>query len=93
VTADSALHEAILACARNALLAEVYEHLGRALKLSASPELWDQALAAKEVGLHEALVDAIAKGDEARAESAATSLVDSLCAALLPAAHRARAAK
>jgi DNA-binding FadR family transcriptional regulator len=93
VAADSALHETILACARNALFTEVYEHLGRALKLSANPQLWDQALVAKEIGLHEALVDAIAKGDEGRAESAATSLVDSLWSALLPEAHRARAGK
>jgi DNA-binding FadR family transcriptional regulator len=93
VAADTALHEAILVCTRNALLAEVYEHLGSALKLSVNPRLWDQALVAKEIGLHEALVDAIAKGDEERAESAATSLVNSLWAALLPAAQRARAAK
>jgi len=93
VVADSALHETILACARNALLAEVYDHLGRALKLSTSPQLWDQTLAAKQIGLHEALIDAIAKGDAVRAESAATSLVDSLQAALLPAAHKAKAAK
>jgi DNA-binding FadR family transcriptional regulator len=89
----TALHAAILACARNALLAEVYDHLGRALKLSTSPQLWDLGLAAKEIGLHEALVDAIAKGDAVRAESAATSLVESLRAALLPAAHKARAAR
>jgi DNA-binding FadR family transcriptional regulator len=93
VAADTALHAAILACARNALLAEVYDHLGRALKLSASPQLWDLGLAAREIGLHEALVDAIAKGDAVRAESAATSLVESLRAALLPAAHKARAAR
>jgi DNA-binding FadR family transcriptional regulator len=93
VAADSALHEAILACARNALLAEVYEHLGRALKLSTSPQLWDQALAAKEIGLHEALVEAIAKGDGVGAETAATALVESLRAALLPAARKARAAR
>jgi DNA-binding FadR family transcriptional regulator len=78
---------------RNALLAEVYDHLGRALKLSTSPQLWDEALAAKEIGLHEALVDAIAKGDAVRAETAATSLVDALRAALLPGARKAKAAK
>lgn len=93
VAADSALHEAILACARNALLAEVYDHLGRALKLSASPQLWDQALAKREIALHEALVDAIAKGDAARAETAAIALVDSLRVALLPAAPKSRAGR
>ena len=88
VAADSALHEAILGCAGNALLAEVYDHLGRALQLSSNPKLWDQALAVKEIGLHEALVDAIVGGDAARAEAAATALIDSLRAALLPAASR-----
>jgi len=83
-TADSALHKAIVDCARNALLAEVYEHLGGALKVSVSPDLWDQALAVEELAPHEALVDAIVEGDEARAESAATQLVDTLRASLLP---------
>jgi DNA-binding FadR family transcriptional regulator len=93
VAADSALHEAILGCADNALLAEVYEHLGRALKLSASPQLWDQALAAKEIGLHEALVEAIVEGDAVGAETAATALVETLRAALLPAVRKARKGK
>ena len=93
VAADSALHEAILGCAHNALLAEVYDHLGRALKLSASPQLWDQALAAKEIVLHEALVDAIVKGDELAAEAAATALIDSLRAALLPAPPKSKSDK
>ena len=93
VAADSALHEAILGCARNPLLAEVYEHLGRALKLSTSPELWDQALAAKEIDVHEALVEAIATGDGAGAEAAATALVESLRSALLPVARKARPAR
>jgi DNA-binding FadR family transcriptional regulator len=93
VAADSALHEAILGCAQNALLAEVYDHLGRALKLSASPQLWDQGLAAKEIGLHETLVDAIARGDALRAEAAATALVESLRAALLPAPAKSKSDK
>jgi DNA-binding FadR family transcriptional regulator len=92
IAADSALHAAILACARNALLAEVYEHLGRALKLSTSPQLWDQALAAKETGLHEVLVEAIANGDSAGAECAASALVESLRTALLPDRRKGRAA-
>jgi DNA-binding FadR family transcriptional regulator len=81
--ADSALHRAVLACTGNALLAEVYDHLGGALKLSVSPELWDRALALREINMHAALVEAIAAGDEAAAERAATRLLEALQTALL----------
>jgi DNA-binding FadR family transcriptional regulator len=76
--ADSALHSAVLACSGNALLSEVYGHLGGALKLAVSPELWDRALALREINLHAALVEAIAAGDEAAAELAASRLIDAL---------------
>jgi DNA-binding FadR family transcriptional regulator len=82
--ADAALHNAIVACAGNELLSEIYEHLGGALKLSVSPELWDQALATEEVGYHAALVDAIAAGDPAAAERAAATIVNVLKDALIP---------
>jgi DNA-binding FadR family transcriptional regulator len=84
--ADDELHRAVAACARNELLSEIYEHLGGALKLSVSPELWDQdqALAADELDYHAALIDAIADGDPAAAESAAANIVNMLKDALLP---------
>ena len=84
--ADDELHRAVVACARNELLSEIYEHLGGALKLSVSPELWDQhqALAADELDYHAALIDAIADGDPAAAENAAATIVNVLKDALLP---------
>jgi DNA-binding FadR family transcriptional regulator len=81
--ADSALHRAVLACCGNTLLAEVYDHLGGALKLTVSPELWDRALALREITLHAALVEAIAAGEEAAAERAATRLLEALRTAIL----------
>jgi DNA-binding FadR family transcriptional regulator len=94
--ADSALHRTVLACSGNALLAEVYDHLGGALKLSVSPELWDHALALREINLHAALVEAIAAGEEAAAERAATRLLEALRTAILAndgRSERARAAR
>jgi len=82
--ADAKLHRAIVACAGNELLGEIYEHLGGALKLSVSPELWDQALANEEMSHHAALVEAVIDGDPAAAESAAAEIVNVLKHALLP---------
>lgn len=81
--ADSALHTAVLACSGNALLSEVYGHLGGALKLAVNPGLWDPALALREINLHAALVEAIAAGDEAAAELAAGRLIDALQTTIL----------
>lgn len=86
--ADSALHSAVLACSGNALLSEVYGHLGGALKLAVSPQLWDRALALREINLHAALVEAIAAGDEAAAELAASRLIEALQANVLEAEPR-----
>lgn len=82
--ADDALHRAIVRCAGNALLAEIYEHLGGALKLSVTPDLWNRALAEQELDVHDALVDAIASRDVAAAQAAAARLVRELSEALLP---------
>lgn len=76
--ADTALHRSVVAAAGNEFLTEIYEHLGGALKLSVSPEYWDRALAAREIALHEALVEAIAAGDGAAAEQAALVLIEAL---------------
>jgi DNA-binding FadR family transcriptional regulator len=81
--ADAELHRSIVACAGNELLSEIYEYLGGALKLSVSPELWDQALATEEVGYHAALVEAIAAGDPVAAESAAAEIINVLKDVLL----------
>jgi DNA-binding FadR family transcriptional regulator len=81
--ADAELHRSIVACAGNDLLSEIYEYLGGALKLSVSPELWDQALATEEIGYHAALVEAIAVGDPVAAENAAAEIVNVLKDALL----------
>jgi len=81
--ADAELHRAMVACTGNNLLSEIYEHLGGALKLSISPELWDQALAAEEVDRHVALVDALEAQDEAAAETAAGELMRVLTQSLL----------
>jgi len=91
--ADAALHQAVVACTGNEFLAEIYEYLGGALKLSVSPELWDQMLADEEVRHHEALVDAIAAGNAAAAGRAAQALIEALRDALLSALapnHRRR---
>lgn len=82
--ADTELHRSIVACAGNELLSEIYEHLGGALKLSVSPELWDQALATEEIDYHAALVEAIAAGNPDAAENAAAEIVNVLKDALLP---------
>lgn len=82
--ADEALHRAVVATAGNAFLTEIYEHLGGALKLSVSPELWDQALAVEELDLHAAVVEAIADGDPDAAERATVALIDALRTAILP---------
>ena len=87
--ADLALHQAVVRCAGNALLTEVYEHLGGALKLSVRPELWDRTLAVDELPLHEQLVDAIVQGRPALAETRAAELIETLRAALLPPKARA----
>jgi DNA-binding FadR family transcriptional regulator len=81
--ADAALHRAVLTAARNEFLAEIYEFLGGALKLSVTPELWDQMLADEEVRHHAALVDAIAAGKPAAAERAALMLIETLRSTLL----------
>jgi DNA-binding FadR family transcriptional regulator len=81
--ADADLHRAVVACARNEFLAEIYEFLGGALKLSVSPELWDRMLAVEEVRHHAALVTAIAAGKPAAAERAALMLIETLRNALL----------
>ena len=81
---DDDLHRAIVASAGNELLAEIYNHLGGALKLSVSPELWDQVAAVEEVPLHEELVEAIAAHDPMRAEGAATKIIDMLKDVLIP---------
>jgi DNA-binding FadR family transcriptional regulator len=81
--ADAALHRTVLAAARNEFLAEIYEFLGGALKLSVTPELWDQMLADEEVRHHAALVDAIAAGKPAAAERAALTLIETLRRTLL----------
>jgi DNA-binding FadR family transcriptional regulator len=81
---DAAFHRAVVACARNELLAEIYEHLGGALKPSFVPDLWDQTLAAEEIDYHVALVDAIEASDPAAAEASAATLIDILKNALLP---------
>lgn len=88
--ADAALHRAVLAAARNEFLAEIYEFLGGALKLSVTPELWDRMLADEEVRHHAALVEAIAAGKPAAAERAALALVETLRNTLLPGARKAR---
>jgi len=82
--ADAALHRAVVACAGNEFLTEIYEHLGGALKLSVSPELWDQALAVDELELHAALVEAIVAGDADASERATVALIDALRNAILP---------
>jgi DNA-binding FadR family transcriptional regulator len=82
--ADDALHRTIVDCAGNELLTEIYEHLGGALKLSVSPDLWNQALAAEELPHHQALIEAIAAGDPTAAEGAALAIIRVLREALLP---------
>ncbi len=86
--ADAELHRTIVGCSRNELLAEIYEHLGGALKPSFTPDLWDQALAADEVEFHVALVDAIEAADAHAAEAAADNLIGFLKSALLPPDNR-----
>ena len=53
------------------------------MKLAVSPGLWDRALALREINLHAALVEAIAAGDEAAAELAASRLIEALQATVL----------
>ncbi len=82
--ADAELHRTVVACARNELLCEIYQHLGGALKPSFVPELWDQVLAFEEIDYHAVLIDAIAAGDPVAAEAAADALIEILKDALLP---------
>jgi len=91
--ADLELHRAVVGCTGNALLAEVYDHLGGALKLAVSPELWDRALALREINLHAALVEAIDASDSRAAERAADRLMDALQAGIFPSEERAQAAR
>lgn len=85
---DAELHRTILGCSRNELLAEIYEHLGGALKPSFTPDLWDQTLASDEFEYHVALVDAIEAADPIAAETAADNLIELLKSALLPPDNR-----
>jgi DNA-binding FadR family transcriptional regulator len=87
---DSQLHSAIVRSAGNELLAEVYQHLGGALKLSVAPELWDRALAVEELEHHEALVKAIVDKKPELAEAAASKIVEALREAVLPRASANR---
>lgn len=82
--ADDALHQRVAEGSGNGLLAEVYAHLGGALRLPVASELWDHALARQEVPLHENLVRAIIARDPAAAEAAAGELVQALKQALMP---------
>lgn len=82
--ADADLHCAVVACAGNELLTEMYLHLGGALKLSVSPELWDRAVAVEQVDHHADLVEAIAAGDPAAAERAAADLIEGLRVVIAP---------
>jgi DNA-binding FadR family transcriptional regulator len=82
--ADADLHCAVVACAGNELLTEMYLHLGGALKLSVSPELWDRAIAVEQVDHHADLVEAIAAGDPAAAERAAADLIEGLRVVIAP---------
>jgi DNA-binding FadR family transcriptional regulator len=82
--ADKDLHRTVVACARNELLSEIYEHLGGALKPSFVPDLWDQTLASEEIDYHVALVEAIAASNPPAAEAAAAALIEILRNALLP---------
>jgi DNA-binding FadR family transcriptional regulator len=91
--ADHELHRAVVSCSGNTLLAEVYDHLGGALKLAVSPELWDRALALREINLHAALVEAIEAGDPVAAERAADRLVDALQSGIFPSDELAEPAR
>lgn len=82
---DEELHQTIVAATGNQLLAEIYDHLGGALKLSVSPELWNRALAVEEVAVHEELVEAIAARAPSRAEEAATKIISVLMDVLVSA--------
>ncbi len=91
--ADAELHRAVVDCARNEFLAEIYEFLGGALKPSVSPELWDRMLAVEEVAHHAALVDAIAAGKPAAAERAARMLIETPRRPILSGSPATRRAK
>jgi DNA-binding FadR family transcriptional regulator len=91
--ADYELHRSVVGCSGNALLGEVYDHLGGALKLAVSPELWDRALALREINLHVALVDAIEAGDSGAAERAAEQLVNALQSGIASPGERAEAVR
>ena len=88
--ADAELHRTVVACTGNKFLTEIYEHLGGALKLSVSPELWNRMLADEEVHHHAALVDAIAAGNAPAAERAAEALIETLRDTLLSRKPRRR---
>lgn len=83
--ADAELHNAVVACAGNELLTEMYLYLGGALKLSVSPELWDRVHAVEQIDHHAALIEAIAAGDPAAAERAAADIIEALRAVIMPA--------
>jgi DNA-binding FadR family transcriptional regulator len=91
--ADAELHRAVVACAGNEFLAEIYEFLGGALKLAVTPELWDRMLAVEEVRHHAALVEGIAERKPAAAERAALTLIETLRNALLPGGRAPRRAR
>ncbi|RJO78303.1 FadR family transcriptional regulator [Nocardia panacis] len=73
--ADGAFHLAIVRAGGNALLTELYEHMGAALTSMVSELPWDADIAAEHDRWHGALVDAIAARDAVAARHAAVMLV------------------
>ncbi|MHA6627838.1 FadR/GntR family transcriptional regulator [Pseudonocardia sichuanensis] len=74
--ADAELHRAVVACAGNDLLTELYDSLGSARVASvATRALGREHLAAEQRHRHAALVEAIAAGDVPAAQRAAIGIV------------------
>lgn len=83
VERDVALHRAIAAASGNPMLSELYEDFSAALPAAIRTSISTEAPERDELHLHDALVAAIADGDERRAQEATTQVLDALIADVL----------
>lgn len=73
--ADGELHRAVVACAANPLLTDLYDSLGSARTEALAAAVEQQSQAAHQHRQHTMLIEAIVEGDEAGAAAAAAAIV------------------
>jgi DNA-binding FadR family transcriptional regulator len=89
VRIDAEFHLAVVACAHNALLTELYRGLTEVITASVAATTHEELGPAERIQ-HRGIVDAIAARDPARAAAEATTFLDDLLSALPPTSRVSR---